>query len=132
MALEGEHLVRYYGWYSNRSRGIRRLSGELATGPGNELDIDVTRPGARFQNRVKASWARLIRKVYEVDPLICPRCGGEMRIVAIIEQAPVIERILRHIGVWKPNPLSRGPPQPERWPKGWQIPLTYEPMPPIA
>jgi hypothetical protein len=26
------------------------------------------------------SWARLLKKIYEVDPLICPKCGGDMRI----------------------------------------------------
>ena len=28
------------------------------------------------------SWARLIKKIYEVDPLICPKCKGQMRIIA--------------------------------------------------
>lgn len=32
----------------------------------------------------KQSWARLIQKVYEVDPLVCPKCSHKMRIVAVI------------------------------------------------
>jgi hypothetical protein len=36
----------------------------------------------------KANWARLIQKVYEVDPLKCTRCGGAMRIIALIAKPP--------------------------------------------
>ncbi len=63
----GQHLVRYSGWYSNRSRGAR------------------------------ASWARLLRRIFEVDPLLCPACGSEMKIVSVITEPDVIDAILRHI-----------------------------------
>jgi len=46
------------------------------------------------------AWARLIKQVYEVDPLVCPRCAGPMRIIAFIEQPAVIETILTHLGMW--------------------------------
>ena len=38
----------------------------------------------------------LIKRVYEVDPLCCPKCGGQMKVVSFIEppQAEVIEAIL--------------------------------------
>ena len=38
----------------------------------------------------------LIKRVYEVDPLCCPECGGQMQVVSFIEppQADVIEEIL--------------------------------------
>ena len=42
----------------------------------------------------KRAWARLIKQVYEADPLVCPRCGGAMRILEFIEQPEVIEKIL--------------------------------------
>ena len=63
-----------------------------------------------------AAWARLIKRVYEVDPLECPCCGGQMKIVSFIErcQGDVIEQILRHCSLWE-GPLrtsagARGPP----------------------
>ena len=45
----------------------------------------------------------LIKRVYEVDPLCCPECGGQMQIVSFIEppQADVIEAILKHCDLWK-------------------------------
>ncbi len=54
-------------------------------------------------SRSRQSWAMLIKRVYEVDPLSCPCCGGQMKIVSFIErcQADVIERILRHCGRWE-------------------------------
>jgi len=33
--------------------------------------------------RAKAAWARLIRKVYESNPLVCPKCDGPMRVIAL-------------------------------------------------
>jgi len=39
----------------------------------------------------------MIRKVYEVDPLCCPGCGGQMRIISFIEETKTIDRIIRHL-----------------------------------
>lgn len=38
----------------------------------------------------------MIRKLYEVDPLCCSSCGGQMRIIAFIEELKVIDRIIAH------------------------------------
>jgi hypothetical protein len=63
-----------------------------------------------------STWAMLIKRVYEVDPLKCPHCSGQMKIVSFVErsQQEVIERILRHCGLWE-GPLrtlatARAPP----------------------
>ena len=72
---------------------------------------------AKAPSRSSASWAMLIKRVYEVDPLSCPECGGAMKIISFIErrQREVIERILRHCGLWegpiRTLPKSRGPPK---------------------
>ena len=57
-------------------------------------------------------WAALIKQVYEVDPLSCPKCGAEMKIIAFIEgrQEAVVEKILKHCGLWNEE-SDRGPPQ---------------------
>ncbi len=39
----------------------------------------------------------MIKRVYEVDPLVCPKCGAEMRVVAVILDPPVITKILDHL-----------------------------------
>jgi len=38
-----------------------------------------------------------MRRSFGLDVLACPRCGGRLRLIALIEQAAVIERILRHL-----------------------------------
>ena len=48
---------------------------------------------------VCAKCEELIKKVWEADPLLCPQCHKEMRIIALIDEATVIERILRHLGL---------------------------------
>jgi uncharacterized protein (UPF0212 family) len=51
----------------------------------------------------------MIRKVYEVDPMICPKCGGRMKIVAFITEVAVVDRIIDHL---KLRFVAAKPPQP--------------------
>jgi hypothetical protein len=44
---------------------------------------------------VRLSWARLLKRVFELDLEHCPNCGGELRIIAAILEQPVIEKISR-------------------------------------
>ena len=39
----------------------------------------------------------MIRKVYEVDPMVCPKCGGTMKVVAFITEYAVVDRIIDHL-----------------------------------
>ena len=50
----------------------------------------------------------MIEKIWEVSPLTCPRCGGEMRVVSVIMDTDVIDRILRQI-----EKKGRAPPEGE-------------------
>ncbi len=78
-----EHLVRYVGWYSNRARGGRAKMQKVQQTANTSTA--VLEPVSEFAARAKAAWARLIRKVYEADPLECPRCKGPMRVIALID-----------------------------------------------
>jgi hypothetical protein len=57
----------------------------------------------------RKNWARLIQKIYEVDPLTCPKCQGQMSVISFIEDEDVIKKILKHLGLWEVRP--RPPPQ---------------------
>ncbi len=100
---KGSHLIRYYGWYSNKSRGMRKQVEAEASAEASSEDTAAT--GSR------QSWAMLIKRVYEVDLLCCPECGGQMQVVSFIEppQADVIEAILKHCGLWQAS-APRAPP----------------------
>ncbi len=58
-------------------------------------------------------WRELIKKIWEVDPLICPRCSGEMKIIALLDDREIIEKILKHLKLWsEPAPdTARGSPE---------------------
>ncbi len=91
---KNEHLVRYYGYYSNRSRGDRarrEAAAEHSCAPhSGSLAIVENRATTRT---ARASWARLIKQVYESDPLTCPRCASDMRVIALIDDESIIRRI---------------------------------------
>ena len=75
----------------------------------------------------------MIHQVYEADPLECPKCQGPMRVIALIDDPAVVQRILEHLECWAPNPAARGPPvQAAEWPANAVIPLTDHPVPDIA
>ncbi len=50
----------------------------------------------------------------EIDPLLCPKCLSEMRVIAFIEDPDVIKKILKHLELWeikrKPRPVANAPP----------------------
>ena len=59
-------------------------------------------PGAS----ARMSWARLLKRVFDIDIERCPRCGGNLKIIAAIEEPAVIERILTHLGSCAQPPPS--------------------------
>ena len=75
---------------------------------GNEKAF--RKSGARLIMKIKLRF----QKIYEVDPLVCPKCQGAMRIISFIEDPLVIRAILEHLGLWlvraKPPPKAHAPP----------------------
>ena len=100
-------MVRYYGYYSNVSRVKRRQEGL------DDAIPCILEPQGN-EKTFRKSWARLIQKIYEVDPLVCPKCQGAMRIISFIEDPSVIRDILNHLGLWlaraRPPPKAHTPP----------------------
>ncbi len=114
-------LVRYAGWYSNRMRGERKkqeLKEQKAEITDNEIEIiDVSDykprkipPPTWRECTPRALLSGRIKKVWEVDPLECPHCTGEMKIVSFINEHPVIRKILVHLDLWVEEPKQRPPP----------------------
>ena len=96
---KGQVLQRYYGYYSSRARGMRRNAAEAAqaqASAGGPADVAVAQPEAVSMSAACQRWAELLRRIFEVDPLICPSCGGRMRIGFVVVP-PDIDRILRHM-----------------------------------
>ena len=86
-----EQLVRYYGHYSARTRGRRR---KVANKDDTIVLDDIDRPKS-----INKTWAALIKQVYEVDPLVCEKCGGEMKIIAFITDFTELKKIIANLGL---------------------------------
>lgn len=105
---KGEQMVRYCGYYSNVSRGKRKKSHQ------DELIACILEPDASSK-KYRKNWASLIQKIYEVTPISCLKCHGQMRISSFIQDQEVIQKILKHLGLWlvKPRvgPRANAPPK---------------------
>ena len=89
------HCQRFYGAYANRARiSVPPADGQSAASPAaNHPQQD----DSDFSREARSTWARLIKKIFEADPLLCS-CGARMRIVSFITDPRVVDRILRHLG----------------------------------
>jgi hypothetical protein len=117
IAPKGCQYIRRYGLYASRTKGkwpdtphVRRLAPagwkkeRLQT--SQELQpYDVEEADSVSDKESRSTWARLIAQVYEVDPLVCPRCSAPMRILAVITEPDELRKILRHL-----VKISRSPP----------------------
>jgi hypothetical protein len=93
----GQHLTRYYGAYANRNRNsVFQVDGP-ETPPPNSDPQPEPHSARSCTPASRASWARLLRKVFEVDALRCPNCGTEMKVLAMITEPHVVDRILSHL-----------------------------------
>jgi len=99
---KGQVTVRYYGLYANAHRGkVKKASQEAF--PLRMAEEELRRLPAK-------GWAEMIRKVYEVDPLTCVRCGGTMKIIAFLTDYAVVDRIIDHL---KLGFVAERPPPPQ-------------------
>ena len=78
-------LVRYYGWYSNRMRGERRKMGSEEEDDDTENDI-INVASYKHRKIPPPTWRECIKKIWEVDPLKCPHCSAEMKIISFIKE----------------------------------------------
>ena len=80
------------------------------------LSADADEPRSAAGRLAARGWALLLARIFECLPLVCPRCGEPMRIIAFILDRSVIERILEHVGEPTEAPPvlpARSPPQGE-------------------
>ena len=105
-------LVRCYGLYASRTKGRwNRMPHVAARAPEawrashRSPTLDANDPGFEplddgeevTVDERKRAWARLLAKVYEIDPLVCPKCGSVMKIIAVIQDPVEIRDILAHL-----------------------------------
>ncbi len=82
-------------------------------GQAGHGEADASTPDAAQRRARGRLWAELMQRTFNFDVLACPRCGGRLRLIALIDQVPIIQQILRHLGLPSeiPTPTSvRAPP----------------------
>ncbi|HYN05564.1 MAG TPA: transposase zinc-binding domain-containing protein [Vicinamibacteria bacterium] len=115
----GQHRTVFHGQYANRARGAGRRDAA-------QMPEASTEPPRR---RSSPTWARLIARIYQVDPLVCTRCGRKMQMIAFLTDQLSIKRILDHLGLSEP-PQDKPPPVREvlrvaEQGEGWGVPAEW-------
>lgn len=110
----GRHAVKYFGVLSSASP----LRPEVVPAPPIELSmrssVMTDRGEVSSAPGRRASWAQLLRRVYGIESMSCPRCGGELRFIAAITEGQATRAILEHLGLNDEPPSarrSRAPPE---------------------
>ena len=99
-------LIRFHGVLAPNAK-LRALV--VPAGPQQDAgasELGAAEPTSPHGWPARISWARLLKRVFEIDLEHCPNCGGELKIIAAILEAAVIERILNHLGL-----QARAPPR---------------------
>lgn len=116
-----KHTIRFHGILAPAAGFRSRVVPAPTTAAHPEKP-----PAPEGRTPYRLPWAGLLRRVFLVDALECPRCHGRMRIVAAVTGGDAIERILKHLGE-DPDPphlaIARAPPGgPEADPRQEDLP----------
>ena len=96
------HLIRFHGVLAPNAK----LRSKIVPAPP-ERATETSSDNAHAQGApARMSWARLLKRVFDIDIEHCPNCGGGLKIIAAIEDPPVIIKILSHLGL-----STRAPPR---------------------
>jgi Putative transposase/Transposase zinc-binding domain len=110
------HLTRYHGVFAPASPDRARVVPKTRAAAAGKA-VGSSEPSAVDRQR-SFRWAQRLKRVFAIDIEVCRRCGGKLRVVASIEDPPVIERILDHLGgdyeAVDPAHPSRAPPKRDR------------------
>jgi hypothetical protein len=105
------HLTRFHGVLAPHFKHRKQI---VPKKPEPPPQLELVQPDQEPKPEPKRmSWARLLKRVFNIDISICPRCQGRMRILTAIEDPKVIRKILDHLGIPSSPPRlgqPRGPP----------------------
>jgi hypothetical protein len=102
------NMLLYYGVLGARSAWRARIAGATPERSAEApRETRYASPAATVRPRTNRLWAELMQRSFGFDVLACPRCGGRLELIALIEEAAVIRRILRHLGVPTEVPATR-------------------------
>jgi len=89
------HLIRFHGVLAPHAK----LRAAIVPAPAENASGQPADPAHAQPSPARMSWARLLKRVFDIDLEHCPQCGGTWKIIAAIVEPPVIARILAHLGL---------------------------------
>lgn len=107
------HRHRYYGVLAPNSPHRATVTALAAAPKPPPAEAETVKEETPISQAARYLWALLIARIYEVFPLICPKCGGTMKIIAFIDEGEAIREILTCLGEPVDPPRiapARGPP----------------------
>jgi hypothetical protein len=94
------HLIRFHGVLAPNANIRARVVRQEPEPPAQATQPIECEANCAHHRPVRLSWAKLLKRVFEIDMQRCPRCGGgQVKVIAAILEQPVIEKILTHLGL---------------------------------
>jgi len=91
------NLTRFHGVFAPNSKHRVQVT-PAGRGKGSETKLpDGSQDQNPFEQRAAMSWAQRLKRVFNIDIEICSKCGGEVKVIACIEDPAVIKKILTHL-----------------------------------
>jgi hypothetical protein len=102
-----ERTHRRFGKYSYRSKGVENRKARLKAELENNLELLEELEESKAPSRY---WATCMKQVFEIDPLVCKECGGQMQIKSFIHSHREIKKLCEKKGIadWRaPPPIGQ-------------------------
>ncbi|MBK6472490.1 MAG: transposase [Betaproteobacteria bacterium] len=100
------HSIRFLGVLAPNAKLRAQVVPQQPEPPAQATQPVECEANCAHRRPVRLSWAKLLKRVFEIDMEHCPNCGGELKIIAAILERPVIEKILNHLRL-----QARAPPR---------------------
>ena len=90
------NLIRFHGVFAPNSKYRARVT-PARRGKRKKCHSvdDVEQTPA--EKRASMTWAKRLKRVFNIEVETCDKCGGDVRIIASIEDPAVIQKILAHL-----------------------------------
>ena len=127
-------LIRFHGVLAPHAK----LRAAIVPSPVDDAPEQASDRTHAQPSPARLSWARLLKRVFQIDVERCPACGGTLKIIAAIVEPPVIVRILAHLGLptraprVRPRAASISSKRPEPKPKPDPSRSAPAPMPALS
>jgi hypothetical protein len=107
------HLIRFHGVLAPnaklRAQVVPQMVPQEPEPPVQAAPPAECEATCAHHRPVRLSWAKLLMRVFEIDMAHCPNCGGELKIIAVILEQPVIGVVVLFVQIGALSPETQYP-----------------------